>query len=119
MRIIFHQSRTILCAGVSLAALAAACPVRADDMHAWTKAPVSDRGEWRGFVEGGVFWTGGDPIPYQGGFAPFGGLFFLGPSMQSDGSSIGGSSGLGAVPVVRPGLGWDVAAGADYRFAGT
>ena len=25
----------------------------------------------------------------------------------------------GAVPVVRPGLGWDVAAGADYRFAGT
>src|SRR5262245_50678420 len=61
-------SRTFLCAVVSVAAVALAAPVHAADMKVWTKAPVLDRGEWRGFVEGGVFWTGGDPLPFRGGF---------------------------------------------------
>ena len=30
------------------------------------KAPLPVRGEFRFFVEGGAFWTGGDPIPFEG-----------------------------------------------------
>ena len=115
MRSVFRQSRAMLCAGVSLAALSLAYPLHAADLNPslWTKAPVLDRGEWRGFIEGGVFWTGGDPVPFRGGFDAF-----------FNGFNGGDCEGVrcfpkGSVPTARPGLGWDVAMGADYRFAGT
>src|SRR3981081_1500114 len=106
-------SRAMLYAGVSLAALTFASPVRAADMHVWTKAPVLDRGEWRGFVEGGVFWTGGDPLPFRGGFD----AFFRSDSSASNECDNISCFPKGSVPIARPGLGWDVAMGADYRFA--
>jgi hypothetical protein len=64
------------------------------------KAPLAPvlPGETRLFVEGGAFWTGGDPIHYTG-------------------ASLGL---IGTVdPSVKPDVGWDVAVGFDHRFAGT
>ncbi len=126
----------ILCAGVSIAALTMAAPARAADIE-FTKAPVAPRGEFRVFVEGGAFWTGGDPIQYSGGFGDFfgGGGFFV-PFFGGGGGGGGGGfppcgviaacngnaglqSALGGDPSVSPKLGWDGAAGFDYRFAGT
>jgi hypothetical protein len=67
---ILRGKRLMLSACVSVAALAVASPSLAADMN-FTKAPIYDRGEFRAFVEGGAFLTGGDPVPYNGGFGAF------------------------------------------------
>src|SRR5437868_894109 len=106
-RSILSGKRFLLSACVSAAAIIAATPSRAADIN-WTKGAIADRGEFRAFVEGGVFWTGGDPVPFAGGFTPF----------------INALTGVptpfvaGSIPVARPRLGIDGAIGADYRFAG-
>jgi hypothetical protein len=110
-RTVLRGKRFMLSVCVSVAAIMAATPSRAADIN-WTKAPVMDRGEFRAFVEGGVFLTGGDQVPYFGGFAPFV-TGIIGPIAPAF------ALPRGAIPVVRPGLGWDAAIGADYRFAGT
>jgi hypothetical protein len=66
--------------------------------------PAPVRGEFSFFVEGGAFWTGGDPArtirfataASNVGVGPQGGPFDLNPR-----------------------LGWDAAVGFDYRFAGS
>ncbi len=73
--ILRRRSRMMLWASASVVALAVASPALAADLNMWTKAPVLDRGEWRGFIEGGVFWTGGDRVPYNGGFGAFQDVF--------------------------------------------
>ena len=78
----------------------------AADLPTVTKSGFLDRGEFTVFVEGGAFQTGGGQIPFFGGFAAFTTLF-------------GGAFPAGSIPNVNPGWGWDIAAGADYRFAGT
>jgi hypothetical protein len=105
MSTILRSKRALLSACVSIAALAVASPSHAADMQI-TKSPIFDRGEFRAFVEGGAFWTGGDPIPYNGGF----GAFI---------AALTGNPPAGAIPVARPSVGWDGAIGADYRFAGS
>jgi len=113
------SSRTLF-AGVSLAVLALAAPARGGDLA--LKAPAADRGEFRGFVEGGAFWTGGDPIPYN---APgtsgidFGGGFF--PIFPVFPVPVAGAvaGALPGDPSLKPKVGWDAAVGFDYRFPGT
>lgn len=87
--------RAALFASVSVVALSVASPqVRAADMPPapmYTKAPPPVAPQWRWYLEGGAFWTGGDQI----------GIL---PSWPTD---------------IRPGAGWEIAGGFDYRFAGT
>src|SRR5207249_9999532 len=84
-------------------ATSAVLPVKAADLA--VKAPILETGQFRVFVEGGAFWTGGDPIPFSGSFFGRGG-----PILLVDG---------GVDPTVRPKIGWNIATGFDYRFAGT
>lgn len=71
------------------------------------KGPVAEtRGQLRIWGEGGATWTGGDPNP----------AFY---SKQDFAQSLGPLGGTG-IPVgmnVRPSLGYEGAAGFDYRFA--
>lgn len=105
-----RNRRLALAISASIAVLAFAAPSSAADM-AVKAAPIVDRGEFRAFVSGGAFLTGGDEVPYNGGLgaylAALGGLF--------------GGAGFpgGTIPVVTPDWGWDGAIGADYRFAGS
>jgi hypothetical protein len=92
---LLSKSCMVFSAGVSLAILALAGPARGGDLA--VKAPAGDRGEFRGFVEGGAFWTGGDPIPYNApGFnnVAFGGgglVFFPFPGGGADVPLLGGT----------------------------
>ncbi len=102
------KPRILLRVGISLVALSLAVPSLAADMVLKAPALIADPGEWRTFVEGGTFWTGGDPIPYTArGFGILGAF----PTFPSP----GGSNNAG----LRPNMGWDAAAGWDHRFAGT
>jgi len=49
-----------LCAGVAMAALSMVVPARAADLE--FKAPAPLVGDTMLWGEGGVFWTGGDPL---------------------------------------------------------
>jgi hypothetical protein len=69
------------------------------------KAPlVPIWGEFKFFVEGGAFWTGGDPARTLG--------------FPTAGNVVGVAPGGGPFDLT-PRLGWDAAVGFDYRFAGT
>jgi hypothetical protein len=72
------------------------------DMGVPLKAPPRPiRGEFNAFVEGGAFWTGGDPVRTF----PFSVADPLAPN---------------SAPFnLNPRLGWDAAVGFDYRFAGS
>jgi opacity protein-like surface antigen len=97
----------LLRAGIAFGiVLSAATSIRAADLPVIGKAPAPVRGEFRVFVEGGAFWTGGDPIPFEGGGLE--GDFIRGPIVA-----------VGVDPSVKPKVGWDAAIGFDYRFAGT
>lgn len=106
---LLRSKRLALTISASIAALAFAAPVYAADLP--VKATIVDHGEFRAFISGGVFWTGGDEVPYNEG---------LGAYLAALGGAFGGGvlSG-GASSVATPDLGWDGAVGADYRFAGT
>jgi len=81
-----------LFASVSALTLAVAAPqVSAADLeNPYLKAPP--KGELNLFVEGGAYWTEGDPVYAPWGFAP--NIFEL-----------------------KPNVGWVAAGGFDYRFA--
>jgi hypothetical protein len=93
----------ILLASFALVAVIMAQPATAaDDAVLQYKAPppLVVKGQFDVFVEGGGFWTGGDPA-----------LTFF--PMASFFSTRQGSFDL------KPLFGWDAAAGFDYRFAGS
>ena len=125
---IVHGSlRAVLCAGLSIAALSIAAPARAADLESpFVKAPV--RGETRMYLEGGVFWTGGDRIQYGNGDPFFGGKTIGDPGgplpLPPNGvfppcEAVAAVCDSGSDPSVRPKLGIDGAIGFDHRFAGT
>ncbi len=95
------KPRILLRVGISLVALSLAVPSLAADLVVTTPAPIVDPGEWRAFVEGGTFWTAGDPIPYTvRGF----GILGAAPIFT-------GSCGNGSNASLRPRAGWDAAVG--------
>jgi len=96
--------RTMLYAGLSLAALSIAAPANAADLPV-KAVPVPLPGQTLLWLEGGAFWVPSDPIPFQTGFAA---LF---------GNGVDGNGGAGRVPPSN--VGWDIAAGFDHRFVGT
>jgi len=62
-------------------------------------APVAEpSGDFRAFVSGGAFWTGGEPIPYGSSFGALDGFIFL------------------LDPTVTPNVGWNAGTGFDYRL---
>ncbi len=73
----------------------------AADASVW-KAPPVTRGQFRAWVEGGAFWTGGDPF-YS--FYTFANL------VRGDNAP--------AFFTLKPKVGWEAATGFDYRFAGS
>ena len=105
-----RAKRFALGVSASIAVLAMAAPSYAADL-AVKAAPIVDRGEFRAYISGGAFWTGGDPVPYNGG---------LGAYIAALSGLLGGTPfAAGTIPDVNPALGWDGAVGADYRFAGS
>ena len=107
-----RRLRTALFAGVSsLALIVGASQLRAADVPATVpkavlKAPPPVQvGMLTVWLEGGAFWSGGDPfrlvVPDE--FVDFFGV-----------SRLGSVPGLAAF---RPRVGWEAAAGADWRFA--
>jgi hypothetical protein len=105
-----RAKRFALGVSASVAVLAMAAPAYAADL-AVAAAPIVDRGEFRAYISGGAFWTGGDPVPYNGGFGAY--FAALGPLFG------GTPFAAGTTPEATPALGWDGAVGADYRFAGS
>jgi hypothetical protein len=75
------------------------------DMGVPLKAPALVKGEFNVFVEGGAFWTGGDPARTFTLLvaSPFG------PELFESGGPFN----------LNPRLGWDAGVGFDYRFAGS
>ncbi|MFZ1883140.1 MAG: Lpg1974 family pore-forming outer membrane protein [Rhodoplanes sp.] len=105
-----RAKRFALGVSASIAVLAMAAPAYAADL-AVAAAPIVDRGEFRAYISGGAFWTGGDPVPYNGG---------LGAYIAALSGLFGGTPfAAGTIPEANPALGWDGAVGADYRFAGS
>jgi Legionella pneumophila major outer membrane protein precursor len=95
------------CAIFGLAGVAAFFVVASPALSAdfTLKAPETT-GEFRAFVSGGAFWTGGDPIPYGNSGTGFESIAF------------GGGGGFVAFdPTVAPNVGWNAGVGFDYRFA--
>lgn len=79
----------------------AALPVR--------REPLETRGQFRVWGEGGAFWSGGDPVSSSYSLTDFTGL----------GGLLGGGGG-GGIPGIfnlNPKVGWEAAAGFDYRLA--
>ena len=107
--------RTVLFAGVSTLALTVgAAELRAADLapvpRAVLKAPPPvQTGVLTVWIEGAAFWTGGDKQ------RAFGDAFStsFGTSFCTFGCS---TNDFGAF---KPGVGWEAAGGADYRFAGS
>jgi hypothetical protein len=67
-------------------------------------SPGLPRGEFRGWIEGGGFWTGGEPVySFFDNATPF----------------LSGGSTLPSFFTLKPNFGWNAAAGFDYRFAGS
>jgi len=105
-----RAKRFALGVSASVGVLAMAAPAYAADF-AVAAAPIVDRGEFRAYISGGAFWTGGDPVPYNGG---------LGAYIAALSGLFGGTPfAAGTIPEANPALGWDGAVGADYRFAGS
>jgi len=112
-----------LCAGVAMAALSMVVPARAADLE--FKAPAPLVGDTMLWGEGGVFWTGGDPL--QAGGTDIEDFYGLGCFGGSCGGGIGnfppcsiGVRCLNDDPFnVNAKMGWDAAIGFDHRFAGT
>jgi hypothetical protein len=102
-----RAKRFALGISASVAVLAMAVPAYAADLGV-VAAPIVDRGEFRAYISGGAFWTGGDPVPYNEG---------LGAYLAALGGVFGGQLSGGASSTTTPDLGWDGAVGADYRFA--
>ena len=100
-----RAKRLALGISASIAVLAMAAPSYAADL-AVKAAPIVDRGEFRAYISGGAFWTGGDPVPYNGG---------LGAYIAALSGLLGGTPfAAGTIPDVNPTLGWDGAVGADF-----
>lgn len=78
----------------------------AADLPVAYKAPVESRGQFRVWGEGGAFWTGGDPVTSNYTLTDFTGL----------GAFAGNGGTVGAFDLT-PKVGWEAAAGFDYRFA--
>ncbi len=96
-------ARAALYGGASALAIAvAATPALAADLPFKARPPAVDNGEFRAFIEGGAVWTAGDPV--RSSF----------PVLSGFGGFSGGTPGSFAL---RPRLGWEAAAGFDYRFA--
>jgi Legionella pneumophila major outer membrane protein precursor len=79
----------------------------AADLPAAYKAPVESRGQFRFWGEAGAMLSGGDPNS-----ADYNLLGGLGPLLA------GGVGGIGSIDL-SPKIGWETAAGFDYRFAGS
>ena len=65
-----RAKRFALGISASIAVLAMAAPSYAADL-AVKAAPIVDRGEFRAYISGGAFWTGGDAVPYNEGLGAY------------------------------------------------
>src|SRR5260221_3029634 len=91
-------------------AMAADLPV------AYKAPPPESPGQFRIWAEGGAIWSGGDPVSQDFNLIDFTGFGGLGVF----GGGIGG--GTGTIPRhygLTPKVGWEAAAGFDYRIAGS
>jgi len=83
----------------------------AADLPLAYKAPVAEtRGQFRVWGEGGAIFSGGDPVAQDYTLTDFS-LAYLGTNL--------GGSGIPSSFDLTPKIGWDAAAGFDYRFAGS
>lgn len=82
----------------------------ADFQAAYKAVPVETQGQFRFWGEGGAIWSGGDPVT-----APYSLTNF---SNNLDLGFAGGGAPNGLFNLT-PKVGWEAAAGFDYRFAGS
>jgi hypothetical protein len=86
----------------------------ADMPLAYKAAPSEMRGQFRVWGEGGAIWSGGDPVAQNFNLVDFTGLGALpGLGFGAQAGTLPGSFDL------TPKVGWEAAAGFDYRLAGS